>query len=186
MHLNFEEKKWVKHLFLFTPSDENLFISTPRVWFCSTEMHLFTSSYVKSASNSHRFTSNRRKSLRNYEKCKGNCAQSEERRIPRTDGLSQITLSGGKPLTCFHPPPTQNPSARSNPPRHTDRQSSRITQRSSRICLCVFYVQTTWITVKQQLKKKLMNVTHLSWQLGLVGKVFPLQTMDTGSLEWST
>lgn len=49
--------------------------------------------------------------------------------------------------------------------------------------LCAFYVQTTRITVKQQLKKRLLTVTHLSW---LVGKVFPIQTMDTGSLEWST
>ncbi len=97
-------------------------------------MHLFTSSYVKSARNCHRFPSNRRKSLRNYEKRKGNCAQTEKRRIPRTDGLSQITLSGAKPLTGFHPPPTQNPSVRSSPPRHTYRQSCTITQRSSRIC----------------------------------------------------
>ncbi|KAL1261672.1 hypothetical protein QQF64_006937 [Cirrhinus molitorella] len=119
-------------------------------------MHLFTSSYVKSARNSPGFTSNRRKSLRRYEKCKGNCAQTEERRIPRTDGLSQITLSGAKPLTGFHPPPTQNPSVRSSPPRHTYRQSRTITQRSSRIChgsvrlLCTSDLDNSEATAKEE------------------------------------
>lgn len=134
MHFSFEKVNVTPlSLSTATPSDENLVISTPSVWFCSNEMHLFTSSYVKFARNSHILTVKRRKSSRNYEWSKANCVQTEEKRIPRTDGLSQITLSGAKPLTGFHPPPTQNPSVRSSPLRHTDRQSRTITQRSSRI-----------------------------------------------------
>ncbi len=153
--------------------------------FLSTEMHLFTSLHVKSARNSHIFPSNRRKSLRNYEKRKGNCAQTEKMRIPRTDGLSRITLSGAKPLTGFHPPPTQNPSVRSSPPRHTV-QTVRpfITQRSSRIfhgsvrLLCTIDSDNSEPTTKEQTSNRNSSIltcwesfpspNNGLWKLGMI------------------
>jgi len=99
MHFSFERVS-------ATPSEENLVISTASVWFCSTEMHLFTSSYVKFARNSHRLTVKRRKSSRNYEKREGNCSDGG-----KAHSAHRWTLSD-HPIRCKTTdrfPPTTNP-----------------------------------------------------------------------------
>lgn len=106
MHFSFEKVNITPLSLSTTPSDENLVISTPSVWFCSNEMHLFTSSYVKFARNSHRLTVKRRKSSRNYEKSKGNCSDRG-----KAHSAHRWTLSD-HPIRCKTTdrfPPTTNP-----------------------------------------------------------------------------
>ncbi len=90
-----------------------------------------------------------------------------------------------KPLTGFHPPPTQNPSVRSSPPRHTV-QTVRpfITQRSSRIChgsvrlLCIIDSDNSEPTTKEQTSNRNSSIltywesfpspNNGLWKLGMI------------------
>lgn len=145
-------------------SDENLLISTASVWFCSTEMHLFTSSYVKFASNSHRLTVKRRKSSRNYEERKGNCSDRGKAHSAQRWTLSDHPI---RYKTTDRFPPTTNPKPLSAlQPSSAHRQTDSPVPSPSALPgfatgLSAFNAKTTWITVKQHLKKTLITLTHL-------------------------